>query len=244
MEGPDEKVTEAGAEPPAEDRAQPPRGLVRLLSQPPSAPLVHLTIYYLLLGGTLAGLAWSFPQLMDYILVGEEAISELGPDSGGFNLEGAPPVSVGQLDTLLRLLVSLVGALALMLPVSWGYMGTRRTRGYDQSIARTIVLLPIAVAGIVIIVQHSLALAFSLAGIVAGVRFRNTLKDTGDALYIFAAIGVGLAAGIGALGIAAVVSIFFNYASLGLWKLDFASEGAVVSVGKAKKKAGRKKESA
>jgi hypothetical protein len=234
VERPDGDVTEAGA--------PPPRGLVRLVSQPPSAPLIHVSVYYLVLGAVLAGLFWSFPQLLDYVLAGEEEISGLGPGADGFNLEGAPPVSVAQLDTMLRLLVSLVGAVALMLPVSWGYMGTRRARGYDQSIARTIVLLPIAVAGIVIIVQHSLALAFSLAGIVAGVRFRNTLKDTGDALYIFASIGVGLAAGIGALTIAAVVSIFFNYTSLTLWKLGYASEGAVVSVGKAKKKGAKKKE--
>jgi len=216
------------------------RGLARLVSQPPSAPLLHITVYYLLLGLALTALFWSFPQLLDYAFVGEEEISTLGPSSQGFHLEGTPPASVAQLDTMLRLLVSLAGTLALMLPVAWGYMGSRRTVGYDQSVAKTTVLLPIAVAGIVIIVQHSLALAFSLAGIVAGVRFRNTLKDTGDALYIFASIGVGLAAGIGALGIAAVVSIFFNYTSLVLWKLNFATEGAVASARKGKKKGGGK----
>jgi hypothetical protein len=231
---------EPGAEAPIGSGAPQSRGLARLVSQPSSAPILQVTVYYLLLGLALTALFWSFPQLMDYGFVDEEEISTLGPSSKGFLLEGAPPASVAQFDTMLRLLVSLVGTLALMLPVAWGYMGSRRTVGYDQSVARTTVLLPIAVAGIVIIVQHSLALAFSLAGIVAGVRFRNTLKDTGDALYIFASIGVGLAAGIGALGIAAVVSIFFNYTSLVLWKLNFATEGAVVSARKGKKKGGGK----
>lgn len=50
-------------------------------------------------------------------------------------------------------------------------------------------------------VKNSVALAFSLAGAVAGVRFRSSLSDTADALYIFVAIGVGLAAGIGELGV-------------------------------------------
>jgi hypothetical protein len=240
VEEPNGDVTEPGAEAPIESGAPQSRGLARLVSQPPAAPLVHITVYYLSLGLALALLFWSFPQLLDYVLVGDEEISGLGSGSEGFHLEGAPPVSIAQLDTMLRLLVSLVGTLALMLPVAWGYMGSRRTAGYDQSVARTTVLLPIAVAGIVIIVQHSLALAFSLAGIVAGVRFRNTLKDTGDALYIFASIGVGLAAGIGALGIAAVVSIFFNYTSLVLWKLNFATEGAMVAARKGKKKGGGK----
>jgi len=48
---------------------------------------------------------------------------------------------------------------------------------------------------VVLIVRDSVALAFSLAGIVAAVRFRNTLRDTKDAVYIFLAIAVGLAAG-------------------------------------------------
>ena len=61
-----------------------------------------------------------------------------------------------------------------------------------------------------IVVQSSLALAFSLAGIVAGVRFRSTLDDTRDAVYIFLAIGTASAAGAQALGIAFATSLIFN----------------------------------
>ena len=72
--------------------------------------------------------------------------------------------------------------------------------------------------------QNSLALAFSLAGIVAGVRFRLTLDDTLDASYIFVAIAVGLAAGIEALEIGIVLTIFFNYFVLVFWELDYGVE--------------------
>ncbi len=70
-------------------------------------------------------------------------------------------------------------------------------------------------------VHNSLALAFSLGGIVAVVRFRNTLKSTGDALYILVAIGIGLAAGVGAMEIAIVMSVAFNYCFLILWISDY-----------------------
>jgi hypothetical protein len=70
------------------------------------------------------------------------------------------------------------------------------------------------VAAIVLVVQHSLALAFSLAGIVAGVHFRRALQDTFDALFILVAIGTGIAAGVAALEIAAVLTVFFCYATL------------------------------
>ena len=77
--------------------------------------------------------------------------------------------------------------------------------------------------GLVLIVQNSLALAFSLAGIVAGggVRFRTSVRDISDSLYFLAAIGVGLAAGIGAVGIAAVMSICFCYVTVIFQILDF-----------------------
>jgi hypothetical protein len=82
-------------------------------------------------------------------------------------------------------------------------------------------VLPIVVAGIAMIVQHSVALAFSLAGIVAAVRFRFALETPSQAVFIFAAITVGLAAGIGALEVAALVSIAFVYVTMLLWKLDY-----------------------
>ena len=66
--------------------------------------------------------------------------------------------------------------------------------GVDHSIVTTITLLPIAVAAILVIVQDSLAVAFSLAGIAGVVRFRNALEDTKDAMYVFGAIAVGLGA--------------------------------------------------
>src|SRR5438270_731205 len=75
-----------------------------------------------------------------------------------------------------------------------------------------------------IVVENSLALAFSLAGIVAAVRFRNNLKDSRDAVYIFAAVGIGFASGVGALAIAAFLSVFFCAMELLLWKLDLAAD--------------------
>jgi hypothetical protein len=119
--------------------------------------------------------------------------------------------------------ISMLGALAIMIPVTWVYMVTRRRRGYDESVVHTLLILPVAVAGIVMIVQASLALAFSLAGIVAAVRFRTTLEDTKDAVYVFLAIGVGIASGVQALGVALVLSLIFNGVVLVLWRTQFGN---------------------
>jgi len=72
--------------------------------------------------------------------------------------------------------LSMLTALVLVLPVSWVYMLTKRRSGYDQSVVQTVIILPMTVAATVILVQKQLGLAFTLAAIVAAVRFRNTSK--------------------------------------------------------------------
>ena len=52
-------------------------------------------------------------------------------------------------------------------------------------------------------------------------RFRFSLDQPSDALYIFVAIGVGLGAGIGALAIATVISFVYVIATLVIWRLEY-----------------------
>ncbi len=123
--------------------------------------------------------------------------------------------------------LTILGALAMVLPVAWVYMFTRRL-SYDPSLVQSVVVLPLVVSGITVVVKNSLAMAFALAGIVAGVRFRQALKDPKDAAYILLALGIGLAAGVQAMDIAVVMSLGFNVVVLMLWKYDL---GAIYSGG-------------
>ena len=74
----------------------------------------------------------------------------------------------------------------------------------------------------VVLIQNSLPLAFSLAGIVAVLRFRNALDDVKDGVYIFICVSIGMSAAVGALTIGLLTSIVFNASVLVLWWLDFA----------------------
>lgn len=119
--------------------------------------------------------------------------------------------------------VAMLGALALMSPVAWMYMRTKPKLRYDASLVQTVIVLPVVIAGVVLIVHDSIPLAFSLAGIVAAVRFRNTLRDTKDAVYIFLAIAVGLAAGVQAFATGFVVSLMYVAVVLVLWRFDIGT---------------------
>jgi len=183
-------------------------------------PILQLASYYLITGLVVTAVLLIFPVAQDWLPVGGKADLTLAADS---LLTGkVTEISWEPIAKALELTLSMAGVIILMKPVAWVYMGARRRRGREQSFVMTLLLLPLAVAGIVIIVENSLALAFSLAGIVAGVRFRLTLDDTLDAIYIFMSIGVGLAAGIGALEIAVVLSMFFNFSVVLLWQNRYA----------------------
>ena len=195
--------------------------------------LVKITIYYAVLAAIIAIAVMSFPGIVDELPLGgvgdianygssevydlEEAFLSADDEELGDIVTETTRVRSAQAPTWLRgaisLLYAMVATLLLMLPVSWVYRSIHTDSIYDHSIDTTTLVLPAVVAGIVTVVQHSLALAFSLAGIVAGVRFRRALSDTFDTLFILASIGVGISAGIKSLEIAVVITVFFNYAA-------------------------------
>jgi hypothetical protein len=119
----------------------------------------------------------------------------------------------------INALIAMSWALAMTLPVAWTLKHTRKFR-YDPSLVQTLVILPIVVAGIVLVVKNSLALAFSLAGIVAGVRFRQKLDEPEQAVYVLLALGIGLAAGVHSLDVALVMSMAFTFIVLTFWRYD------------------------
>ncbi len=190
------------------------------------SPLRRLIAYYAVLIALTIVLVYFFPVL-DLLFSGERLeeltstprLLEDGLTSQDF---ASPTVELpDRLNLAIITLLVMVGSLLLMLPVTWVYMSTQLKKGYSQPVVQTMIFLPLVVAGIVLIVRNSLALAFSLAGIVAGVRFRNTLKDPRDAVFIFLAIGVGLAAGVQALTVALLLSMTFCFVVLGIWRTDF-----------------------
>jgi hypothetical protein len=117
-------------------------------------------------------------------------------------------------------IIAMLTAFLTALPVAWIYTLTRNKKGYQQSVVQTLLILPVVVAGIVVLVKHSVALAFSLGGIVAAVRFRTTLDDTKDAANIFVATGIGMAAAV-APPVAWVLSAAYNALATFLWQSDF-----------------------
>jgi len=194
----------------------------------PMAGLWRIAVYYVV----LFGVAWVLSRfdLFYRVVFGQlGGLSTSGaPRENPFTdlLTSTPGAEIGLEgggDFTVAAVISLLGALALMIPVAWVYLLTKQRRGYDESVVQSMLILPIAVAGMVFVVKYHPALAFALAGIVASVRFRTTLQDTKDAVYVFLAIGVGLASGAFYLAVAGILSIVFNAVILYLFWSNFGN---------------------
>lgn len=204
------------------------------LSLRPQKPRYRLLrkvfLYHLALAIVVIGVALAYPGVIAELPIGgvtelaeggEVTISNVSdrapPKAQDFEIVETFIRATSELDRLgyaRQLVMVILGVWLLMLPVSWVHKGIHRVSTYDHSLDETTLILPGIVAAIVLVVQHSLALAFSLAGIVAGVHFRRALQDTFDALFILVAIGTGIAGGVAALEIAAILTMFFCYATL------------------------------
>lgn len=189
--------------------------------------------YYVVLFGGIA-LARQYAPAAARLLV-------FPPPETGVLLGGpTPPVTVtggvsSMMDQIVPVATAMTVAALVALPVAWLYQLTRQKKGFRQSLVQSMIILPLVVAGVVVLVKNSIALAFSLAGIVAAVRFRNTLEDSKDAVYIFLATGLGLAAGVDP-PVALAASFIFNVVIMIMWYTDFGRTSAVFEGGVAEQR--------
>jgi hypothetical protein len=135
------------------------------------------------------------------------------------------PVETGSAP--LHVLIAMVSALLFSIPVSWIYTLTHKKKGWKQGTVQSLVVLPVVIAGIVVLLKYSLALAFGMAAIVAAVRFKSTLNDTRDSAFMLCGIGIGLSGGV-MPEIAGVLSFVFSAVVVGMWYADFGRAPAAL----------------
>jgi len=184
---------------------------------------LKLVVYYATMVAFVVLLIRLFPQIIPLLPFG--GLDELRQridtvtETDLVNLFTQVEIPLDLLADGISITLSMLGALLLMIPVRWVYIAvgdleTAEDQPAGHKVSASLLLLPLVVTAIIVIVKFSLALAFALTGIFAGVRYRTTLKNLTDALFIFACMAVGLAAGTQALGIALALSVLFVFTAL------------------------------
>lgn len=127
--------------------------------------------------------------------------------------------------SLEAFLQSLLLAFVLGQLIAWAYIWTHSGLSYSRSFTQMLVVLPTVIALVMIVIANNVITAFGLIGALALIRFRNVLKDTRDAVYIFIVLVVGMAAGSQRYATAIGGALFMVAVLLYINWTDFGSRG-------------------
>lgn len=123
--------------------------------------------------------------------------------------------------TLGTVLQNLSVAVLCSLLIAVFYKYSYKGPGYSASFVHSLIALSMITAIVIMVIGNNLARAFGLVGAMSIIRFRTAVKDTIDIVFIFFALGIGMAAGVGLYSVAFGGTIFIGLILLALSKTDF-----------------------
>jgi len=119
--------------------------------------------------------------------------------------------------------LSLVLAFAASMAVAWVYVRTHQGLSYSRSYVQSLVLASIIACALMLAVGNNLARGVAILGSMALIRFRSTMKDPKDMVYIFGALALGIAMGVRAYSIGIVATLALAGAAWFLRYVDFGA---------------------
>lgn len=111
----------------------------------------------------------------------------------------------------------------LSLLVAIVYQMTFRGFTYSRSYIQSLVLGSIVTCMLIMAVGSNLARGLGILGTLTIIRFRTPVRDPRDAVFLFAALGAGIACGAGGYLVAVAGTVFFAIVAGALHFLPFAS---------------------
>ncbi|MBQ8665697.1 MAG: DUF4956 domain-containing protein, partial [Lachnospiraceae bacterium] len=106
-----------------------------------------------------------------------------------------------------RIIIVLLVALVLGLYVFVIYRMAVNNEFYSKDFNRTLVLMAVVTAGIVLAIQSNLVISLGMVGALSIVRFRTAIKSSIDLFFLFWAISIGIICGAGLYLLALMLSI-------------------------------------
>jgi anti-anti-sigma factor len=118
------------------------------------------------------------------------------------------PASALALANPLFELAKLIASAVIGMLVTIVHRQYRHERSANPALDQAQVLLCISGALMMIIIGNSVARAFGIAGAASIIRFRTPVEDARDITILFILMGLGMAAGLGALAVAGLGTLF------------------------------------
>lgn len=104
--------------------------------------------------------------------------------------------------TIREVLVNTLVATVCGSIVSFFYIVTFRGVSYSVNFIKSIVMLSMVTAFVMMVIGDNLAQAFGMVGILSIIQFRSAMKGAQDFMFLFFALAIGLACGEGLYSVA------------------------------------------
>lgn len=127
------------------------------------------------------------------------------------------PVNV--FDVFGNLIVALVCGVIIALVYRYIYKGP----SYSVTYVNSLVLLTLVVSVVMLVIGNNLARAFGLVGAMSIIRFRTAVRDVQDIVFIFFALSVGMASGVGLHVIALTGTVMISLIAIVLVTFNFGA---------------------
>jgi uncharacterized membrane protein YhiD involved in acid resistance len=124
---------------------------------------------------------------------------------------------------LEQILTAFLMSFILTSVIAQVYRLTFSSLSYSRTFIHTMVLGSLIITMVIMAIGNNLARGLGILGTLAIVRFRTPIRDPRDMVFLFAAMGLGIACGANVYGIAVVGTIVISTAALLLHWSPFAS---------------------
>ena len=157
-----------------------------------------------MVGLALVGIGVTYPDLgLSNAPVGSAAIT--GRDQAAAAATAATPFAHPLFELAKLIAAAVIGMLVTVIHRQYRVGAERQT---NPAMDQAQVLLCISGAMMMIIIGNNLARAFGIAGAASIIRFRTPVEDARDITILFLLMGLGMAAGLGALAVAGLGTLF------------------------------------
>jgi uncharacterized membrane protein YhiD involved in acid resistance len=122
-----------------------------------------------------------------------------------------------------QILMSFLLSFALSSVIALVYRWTFQGFSYSRSFVHTMVLGSMIVAMLIMAIGNNLARGLGILGTLAIIRFRTPIRDPRDMMFLFAALGLGVACGANTFDVAIIGTVAISLVAILLHWSPFAS---------------------
>jgi hypothetical protein len=115
-------------------------------------------------------------------------------------------------------------SLILCIAIAWVYVFTYQGLSYSKGFTQSLALGGMLSATVMLAIGNDIARGLGLMGALSLVRFRASLKEPRDLLFVFASQGIGVACGVQAYAVALLGTVAFTLAALYISVSSFGSK--------------------